>query len=253
MCATSRCRCVVDARRRGRAGAPLVWPEATGNIACEDPPRRRGGDRGSRSRRPRTSSRSTSSTSGWRRARSSRAPRSRATTRRRTASRCASTARRPRACATSCAPTCSASPTTRCACVVGDVGGGFGMKTTLYAEDVVARVLRAGARAAAEVVRRAHRGIPRGHARARPAQHAKLALDEDGRILALRIDSLANLGAYATPAGVVIQLMIGPWVSTSIYDIDTIDIRIKAVLTNTTPTGPIAAPAGPRRSTRSSA
>jgi carbon-monoxide dehydrogenase large subunit len=37
---------------------------------------------------------------------------------------------------------------------------------------------------------------------------------------------------------VVIQLMIGPWVSTSIYDIPTIDIRIAGVLTHTTPTGP---------------
>jgi hypothetical protein len=66
---------------------------------------------------------------------------------------------------------------------------------------------------------------------------AELALDGDGRVLALRIDSLANVGACGTPAGVVIQLMIGPWVSTSIYDIGTIDIRIRAVLTNTAPTG----------------
>jgi carbon-monoxide dehydrogenase large subunit len=45
------------------------------------------------------------------------------------------------------------------------------------------------------------------------------------------------MGAFATPAGAVIQLMIGPWVSTSIYDIGTIDIHIKAILTNTAPTG----------------
>jgi carbon-monoxide dehydrogenase large subunit len=32
--------------------------------------------------------------------------------------------------------------------------------------------------------------------------------------------------------------MIGPWVSTSIYDIPTIDFHLQAVLTNTTPTGP---------------
>ena len=67
---------------------------------------------------------------------------------------------------------------------------------------------------------------------------AELALDANGRILALRVASLANVGAYATPAGVVIQLMIGPWVATSIYDIATIDIGIKAVLTHTLPTGP---------------
>jgi len=67
---------------------------------------------------------------------------------------------------------------------------------------------------------------------------ASLALDAQGRVLALRVASLANLGSHATPAGVAIQLMIGPWVSTSVYDIQTIDIAIKGVLTHTTPTGP---------------
>ena len=57
-------------------------------------------------------------------------------------------------------------------------------------------------------------------------------------MLALRVRSLANVGAYATPAGVVIQLLIGPWVSTSIYDIaDHRPATSRAVLTNTTPTG----------------
>jgi carbon-monoxide dehydrogenase large subunit len=35
--------------------------------------------------------------------------------------------------------------------------------------------------------------------------------------------SYANVGAYAMTVGVVIQLLIGPWVSTSVYDIPTID------------------------------
>ena len=34
-----------------------------------------------------------------------------------------------------------------------------------------------------------------------------------------------------------IQLLIGPWVSTSVYDIPTIDLHFTAVLTNTAPTG----------------
>jgi carbon-monoxide dehydrogenase large subunit len=67
--------------------------------------------------------------------------------------------------------------------------------------------------------------------------HVELALDGAGRALALRVHSLANVGAYATPAGVAIQLLIGPWVSTSIYDIAVVDLHYKAVLTNTTPTG----------------
>ncbi len=122
--------------------------------------------------------------------------------------------------------------------LVGDVGGGFGMKTTLYPEDALAafcaRLLRRPVKWTAE---RMEEFVSATHGRDL-ASAAALALDADGRILALRVHSHANLGAYATPAGVVIQLLIGPWVSTSLYDIDTIDVRIAGVLTNTTPTGP---------------
>ncbi|MDE2359372.1 MAG: molybdopterin-dependent oxidoreductase, partial [Betaproteobacteria bacterium] len=122
--------------------------------------------------------------------------------------------------------------------IVGDVGGGFGMKTSLYPEDVVvafaARELKRPVRHTAE---RIEEFLGAGHGRDVTSK-AELALDRDGRILALRVASLANVGAYATPAGVVIQLLIGPWVSTSVYDIPTIDIGIKAVLTHTLPTGP---------------
>ena len=122
--------------------------------------------------------------------------------------------------------------------IVGDVGGGFGMKTSLYPEDIVvafaARELGKPVRFTAE---RMEEFLGASHGRD-VSSKAELALDAGGRILALRVASLANVGAYATPAGVVIQLMIGPWVSTSIYDIATIDIGIKAVLTHTLPTGP---------------
>ena len=122
--------------------------------------------------------------------------------------------------------------------VVDDVGGGFGMKTSLYPEDVVvafaARKLGKPVRFTAE---RMEEFLAASHGRDLSSR-AELALDANGRVLALRVASLANVGAYATPAGVVIQLMIGPWVATSIYDIPLIDIGIKAVLTHTLPTGP---------------
>ena len=120
--------------------------------------------------------------------------------------------------------------------IVGDVGGGFGMKTNLYGEDVVlayaARQLKRPVRWTAE---RMDEMLGATHGRD-VVSRASLALDADGRVLALRVSSLADVGAYATPAGVIIQLMIGPWVSTSVYDIRTIDLDIKAVLTNTLPT-----------------
>jgi len=122
--------------------------------------------------------------------------------------------------------------------VVGDVGGGFGMKTTLYAEDVLAAYCaRKLARPVKFTAERIEEFLAASQGRDVNTK-AELALDSNGRILALRVASRANLGAYATPAGVVIQLLIGPWVSTSVYDIQTIDVHVKGVLTNTTPTGP---------------
>jgi carbon-monoxide dehydrogenase large subunit len=121
--------------------------------------------------------------------------------------------------------------------LVGDVGGGFGMKTGVYPEDaVLAWCARKHGMPLKWRADRIEEFLAATHGRDVTSK-AELALDGDGRVLALRVASLANVGACATPAGVVIQLLIGPWVSTSIYDIDTIDIRIQAVLTNTAPTG----------------
>ncbi len=121
--------------------------------------------------------------------------------------------------------------------VVGDVGGGFGMKTGVYPEDLTiafcARDLQRPIKWGAD---RSEEFISASHGRDVQTQ-AELALDASGKILALRVASLANVGAYPTGTGVTIQLLIGPWVQTSVYDIQTIDFHFKAVLTNTSPTG----------------
>ncbi len=121
--------------------------------------------------------------------------------------------------------------------VVGDVGGGFGMKTGIHPEDIVvafaAKDLKRPVRWQAE---RVEEFLSAAHGRD-VVSRAELALDADGKVLAMRVRSLANVGAYAMGVGVAIQLLIGPWVSTSIYDIQTIDLHFIAVMTNTTPTG----------------
>ena len=120
--------------------------------------------------------------------------------------------------------------------VVGDVGGGFGMKTGVYPEDiVVAHCARTLGRAVKWVADRSEEFTSSFHGRDLQST-AELALDASGRILALRLASLANVGAYPTGAGVAIQLLIGPWVQTSVYDIQTIDFHFSAVLSNTAPT-----------------
>jgi carbon-monoxide dehydrogenase large subunit len=121
--------------------------------------------------------------------------------------------------------------------VVGDVGGGFGMKTGVYPEDLaVAFCAHALQRSVKWVADRSEEFISAAHGRDLQTQ-AALALDASGKILALRVASLANVGAYPTGTGAAIQLMIGPWVQTSVYDIQTIDFHFTAVLTNTSPTG----------------
>jgi carbon-monoxide dehydrogenase large subunit len=128
-------------------------------------------------------------------------------------------------------------PTDKLRVVVGDVGGGFGMKTGAYPEDiVVAFCTHALQRPVKWVSERSEEFLAASHGRDIQS-HAEMALDKDGRVLGLRVQTLANVGAYATTTGVVIQLLIGPWVTTSIYDIQTIDLKLTAVLTNTTPLG----------------
>jgi len=128
-------------------------------------------------------------------------------------------------------------PRERLRVVVGDVGGGFGMKTGAYPEDmVVAWSAQRLQRPVKWVAERSEEFLSSSHGRDLQTR-AELALAADGKILGLRLRSLANVGAYATGTGVAIQLLIGPWVQTSVYDIQTIDFHFKAVLTNTAPTG----------------
>lgn len=120
---------------------------------------------------------------------------------------------------------------------VGDVGGGFGMKGGIHPEDIAvayaAWVLKRPVKWCAQ---RLEEFLSAVHGRDQNS-HAELALDADGRVLALRLTNHANVGAYAAGVGAVIQLMVGAWVSTSVYDIPLIDLKLHAVLTNTTPVG----------------
>ena len=121
--------------------------------------------------------------------------------------------------------------------IVGDIGGGFGMKTGLANEDAL--VCHAARSLGRPVRWRAERSEEFLAAHMGRDQHydAELALDRDGRILALRMDMLANFGAVPVSSTAIIPLALGPKVQTTVYRVPRIDFRIRGLLTNTMATG----------------
>ena len=121
--------------------------------------------------------------------------------------------------------------------VVGDIGGGFGMKTGLAQEDAL--VCYAAGKLGRPVRWRADRSedFLNAHMGRDQLFAAELALDAEGNFLALRMRSLANVGAPTVGSSLFIPLMIGPRVQTSLYRIPAIDFHMRAVLTNTMATG----------------
>jgi len=122
--------------------------------------------------------------------------------------------------------------------LVGDIGGGFGQKTNLYPEDGI--VAYAATKLGGKVRWRGDRideFVGGSHGRDLTSV-GEFALDEKGRVQAFRVRSYGGTGAYLTGAGLIIPLVLGPFVSTGVYDLPLIHFDIKAVLTNTAPTGP---------------
>ncbi len=120
--------------------------------------------------------------------------------------------------------------------VAPDVGGGFGAKNFVYPEHVL--ILWAARRVGRPVKWIATRGegfLCDHQARDQTAE-AALALDADGRFLALRVTTTANAGAYLVSAGGV-QTFQYAHLPGTVYRIAAIELRIAVALTNTAPVG----------------
>jgi carbon-monoxide dehydrogenase large subunit len=125
-------------------------------------------------------------------------------------------------------------PETEIRVVVGDVGGGFGAKNSLYAEQVL--VLYAARKLGRPVKWIGERGEAfLGDYQGRDnVTRGELALDGDGRILALRVSATANLGAYLSPEG-----PLSPTINTTalagVYRTPAMHVTVAGVFTHTAP------------------
>jgi carbon-monoxide dehydrogenase large subunit len=116
---------------------------------------------------------------------------------------------------------------------VGDVGGGFGMKTLLYPEDALcAYAARKLGRPVRWRATRSEEFLSSTHGRDQ-INDAALAFDANGKILGLRVNIVGNVGAYACTPGAVIVVAIGPKVITGVYHVPALHLTGKALLTHT--------------------
>jgi aerobic carbon-monoxide dehydrogenase large subunit len=122
--------------------------------------------------------------------------------------------------------------------VTGDVGGAFGLKTPAYPE--YGALLLAARRLGRPVKWVATRGealISDNQAREGVAE-AALALDAEGRFLALKVEVTAALGAYLSAAATVSPTKNFAGGLSGPYLIPAMAVTSRGVFTNTLPTGP---------------
>ncbi|MDB5592790.1 xanthine dehydrogenase family protein molybdopterin-binding subunit [Enterovirga sp.] len=119
--------------------------------------------------------------------------------------------------------------------IAPDVGGGFGSKIFVYAEEVVclwaARRLKRPVRWASE---RTEAFLCDAHGRDHVTT-AELATDRDGTILGLRVKTVANLGAYLSTFASSVPTYLYATLLSGQYAIPAIHAEVDAVYTNTAP------------------
>jgi aerobic carbon-monoxide dehydrogenase large subunit len=121
--------------------------------------------------------------------------------------------------------------------IAPDVGGGFGAKNFTYAEHAL--ILWAARRVGRPVKWIATRseGFVSDHQARDHQAEGSLALDADGKFLALRVSSVANIGAYMAGGAGAVQTNQYVHLQGGIYTIPAIALHVVTVLSNTTPIG----------------
>jgi carbon-monoxide dehydrogenase large subunit len=119
--------------------------------------------------------------------------------------------------------------------IAPDVGGGFGSKLDVYAEDmIVIAVARRLGRPVKWTEERSEANVATIHGRD-VIQEIELAATAEGKITGVRTRLKASMGSYlqAVTPGVP---LLGAWLYAGCYDVEAYDFHCTGVFTNTTPT-----------------
>jgi carbon-monoxide dehydrogenase large subunit len=126
-------------------------------------------------------------------------------------------------------------PADRFRVITPDVGGGFGMKIFLYAEQVLTcYAARKIGRPVKWTSERSEAFLSDTHGRDNITV-GELALDKNNKLLALRTRNVANMGAYLSTFAPYIPTMAGTGVLASVYGFQAVYSNVIGVFTNTVP------------------
>ena len=126
-------------------------------------------------------------------------------------------------------------PESKVRVIAPDVGGGFGSKIFLYPEETA--LIWASKRVGRPIKWTAERSesfLTDAHGRDHVTK-AQMALDEKGNFLAMRVDTIANMGAYLSTFASSVPTILYATLLSGQYKTPAIHCTVKAVFTNTAP------------------
>jgi aerobic carbon-monoxide dehydrogenase large subunit len=126
-------------------------------------------------------------------------------------------------------------PESKIRVIAPDVGGGFGSKLNVYAEEALAvAIARRLGRPVKWTEERAENYVATIHGRD-VVHELTFAATKDGKIIAVKSDAKCAMGAYLQLVTPGIPLL-GAWIYNGPYDIPNYSVTFTGVFTNTTPT-----------------
>ncbi|TMJ39033.1 MAG: xanthine dehydrogenase family protein molybdopterin-binding subunit [Alphaproteobacteria bacterium] len=121
--------------------------------------------------------------------------------------------------------------------IAPDVGGGFGLKGNPFPDDALVLWAARRLRRPVKWVASRSESMLTDHCGREMVYYGELALDEHGKILALRARCLFQLGAYFVGAGLAAGAMSVRFIPEA-YDFQTMHILSQGLFTNTSQSGP---------------